>query len=129
MTAGVRSTRVAVGGVLSLVLVGLLADPAGAHTKLEASSPANGASILELDHLDIRFTEGIEIAASHVWIREAAGYLELAGPGYIEGDRASLRVAVPPLGDGDYEVTWHVLSDDGTPVQGTFDFRLGTIAA
>lgn len=129
MTATLRSTRAVVGGALSLVLLALLADPAGAHTKLEASSPSDGASVLELDRIDIWFTEGIEIAASHVWIRDTAGYLELEAPAYIDGDRASLRVMVPPLGDGDYEVTWHVLSDDGTPVQGTFDFGLGATAS
>jgi putative copper export protein/methionine-rich copper-binding protein CopC len=128
MTVATRCGRVVVGGVVSLVLLGLMASPAGAHTKYVTSAPADGAAVEQLDHIDIRFTEGIEIGGTHVWIRDTAGYLELAAPSYIDGDRASLRVPVPPLGDGDYEVTWHVLSDDGTPVQGTFHFLMGVAA-
>ena len=112
-------------GVVLTYLVAT-AGPAAAHTQLVSSTPAAGASVTEVRSLELRFSEGIEVAASHVWIEDDAGFLELspATPGDDAG--ASLSVPVPPLGDGTYAVTWHVLADDGAPAQGTFSF---TIAA
>lgn len=112
--------RAAAGGVLALVLLVLLADPAAAHTELRASEPPAGATVEHLERLELRFTEAIEVSASHVWINDSAGFLELPTPTSIDGDGRSLTVPVPPLGDGTYEVTWHVVATDGTPVQGTY---------
>lgn len=121
--------RFVLGACLSFVVLMVDAAPALAHTELESSYPASGASVDELTAIDLRFTEGIEIAASHVWIKDAVGYLELAPATHIAGDTASLSVPVPALGDGTYEVTWHVLASDGTPVEGGFSFTLALPAA
>jgi putative copper export protein/methionine-rich copper-binding protein CopC len=115
--------RAAVGAVVSLVALGALAAPAGAHAALESSSPAAGSTVTELTHIDLRFREAVEPAGSHVWITDAAGYLELAAPAHLDGDRATLTVAVPPLGEGEYEVVWHSVATDGHAEQGSFGFR------
>lgn len=128
-TAAARAGRLAVGAALSLVLVGLLASPASAHSDLRTSAPAAGAQVSELTRIDLWFTNGVEPAGSHIWIKDAAGYLELAAPTHIDGDRASLTVAVPPLGEGAYEVTWHVFSEDGDPGEGTLAFEIVAPAA
>lgn len=121
--------RAAIGGVLSLVVLGLLADPAAAHAGLESSTPAAGATVTELSRIDLRFSEGVEPAGSHVWLRDGAGYLELAAPTRLDGDPRALSVTVPPLGDGTYEVTWHSLATDGHAEQGTFSITLATSSA
>ena len=120
-----RRSRTVLGGALSVVLLALLAEPAGAHTALRESAPADGSTAVAVDSIDLWFTEPIEVAASHLWISDAAGYLELATPTNLGGDRTSLTVPLPALGDGDYEVTWHVVAVDGTPAQGAFSFVLG----
>lgn len=120
MTAARIGARLAIGGAVSVVALVLLAAPAGAHTELASSSPAAGSTVDRLDRLDLHFTEPIEISASHVWITDVAGSLELAGLSQIDGDATTLTVPVPPLGEGAYEVTWHVLALDGDPVQGSF---------
>jgi putative copper export protein/methionine-rich copper-binding protein CopC len=114
---------------LGLALVLLTAAPAAAHTELVSSTPAPGASVAEVRTIELRFSEGIEVAASHVWIEDTAGYLELSPPSPVEGVEHSLSVPVPPLGDGTYSVTWHVLAADGAPAQGTFSFTLAGSAA
>jgi putative copper export protein/methionine-rich copper-binding protein CopC len=114
---------------LAFVLLVLMAGPASAHTKLESSSPEAGATVDELSRIDLRFSDGFILEASHVYIRDTAGYLALAPVTHIDGDEASLTVPVPPLGDGTYEVTWHVLAEDGDPVEGTFTFTLATPVA
>jgi copper transport protein len=122
-------TRLVVAGAVSLVALVLMAAPAAAHTKVTWSSPAAGETVTGLTRIDIRFTEPIEVAASHVWVTDAAGSLELAGLTTIDGDRRSLTVPVPPLGEGQYEVTWHVLAADGDPVQGSFPVTVAPVAA
>lgn len=112
--------RGAVGGVVALSALVLLAGPAAAHTKLVESSPADGATVTSFERIDLRFTEPIELAGSHVWVTDVAGSMELAGLAAIGGSSTTLTVPVPPLGEGDYEITWHVLAADGDPVQGTF---------
>jgi putative copper export protein/methionine-rich copper-binding protein CopC len=118
-----------VGGVLSLLALGVLAAPAGAHAALESSSPAPDSTVTELTHIDLHFREGVEPDGSHVWIKDAGGYLELAAPSLLDGDPASLTVPVPALGEGDYEVVWHSLATDGHVEQGSFGFHLAPAAA
>ena len=121
-----RSTAAA---ALALVLLVLTAGPASAHTKLGSSSPAAGATVTELRSIELRFTEGIVIEASHVYIKDAAGYLDLSPVTHIGDDTASLTVPVPALGEGTYEVTWHTLAEDGDPAQDTFSFTIAAPAA
>ena len=121
--------RVLVGACLACVLLVIDAAPASAHTQLESSTPAAGETVAELSRIELRFSEGIEVAASEVWIGDAAGYIELGPPTHVDGDEASLVVTVPPLGGGTYEVAWHVLAADGAPAHGTFSFSLAPPAA
>ena len=129
MTAPTVGTRLVVGGAVSLVALVLMAAPAAAHTELTSSSPAAGATVTELTRIDLRFTEPIEVAASHVWVTDVAGSLELAGLTSIDGDSRSLTVPVPPWARGTYEVTWHVLAADGDPVQGSFTVTVAPASA
>jgi copper transport protein len=114
-------------GILGLLVVGLTAAPAAAHTDLESSTPAAGATVERLTSIDLRFSQGLEPSASHVWLRDAAGYLEL-GPATAPDGPSSLSVPVPALGNGTYDVVWHVVASDGTPVEGTFTFTLAAAA-
>lgn len=117
---------VVVVGVGALLLV---ARPAAAHTELESSSPGDGTTVEQLDRIDLDFTEDIEVALSHVWLQDAAGIIELAPATAIDGRPDRISVPVPPVGDGRYTVTWHVVAADATPVQGTFTFTLAVPAA
>jgi copper transport protein len=126
-TSLLRRALVAVG----LVLVALVATaaPAAAHTALRSSNPSAGAVVAAVDRLELRFTEPIEAAGSHLYVEDTAGFIELPKAAPVDGDLASLTVALPPLGDGTYAVTWHVVAADGDPVQGTFSFTIDPAAA
>jgi putative copper export protein/methionine-rich copper-binding protein CopC len=121
--------RAAVGGLLSLVALGVLAAPAWAHASLESSDPAPDSTVTELTHIDLHFSEGVEPQGSHVWIKDAAGYLELAAPAHLGSDLASLSVPVPALGAGDYEIVWHSLATDGHAEQGSYRIHLASAAS
>lgn len=120
--------QVASGTIIALTFLVAEASPVAAHTELVSTSPAAGASVTELTTIELRFSEGIEIAATKVWIEDAAGFLELGPATHLDGDDASVSVPVPPLGDGTYAVTWHVVADDGAPVHGSFSFTVASPA-
>jgi putative copper export protein/methionine-rich copper-binding protein CopC len=117
-------TRPAVGLGLVLLLLLVGARPASAHTALDGSSPASGATVEELTHIELRFSEAVEVAASHVWIEDPAGFIELSPVSLVAGSDRTITVPTPRLGDGDYAVTWHALARDGAPAQGRFTFSL-----
>jgi copper transport protein len=123
------ATRAAVTFGVAAIAFLATAGPAAAHTELRESSPAAGATVQGLDRIELRFTEPIEVSLSHVWIGDTAGYLELAGPSAIGDDPASLTVSVPPLGEGDYEIAWHVVAADGDPVQGAYRMTIAAAPA
>jgi copper transport protein len=127
MIAG-RAASMAVRAVpavgLAFVVLVITAQPAGAHTVLRSSTPASGAVVPRLDRLELFFTEPIEAAASHLYVEDPVGYLELPKAVPVDGDSASLAVELPPLGDGTYTVTWHVVATDGDPAEGTFTFTI-----
>src|SRR5690606_8506496 len=54
-----------------------------------------------------------------------ANRLDIGEPEHREGDRASLAVTLPDLGDGAYVVAWRVVSSDSHPIGGAFTFRVG----
>jgi copper transport protein len=109
---------------LVLVVLVIAADPAAAHTVLRSSNPAAGATVPELSRIEIHFTEPIEVSASHLYVEDTVGFVELPKASAIDGDPASLGVDMPPLGDGTYAVTWHVIAGDGDPAEGTFSFTI-----
>jgi putative copper export protein/methionine-rich copper-binding protein CopC len=114
---------------VALAALLVTATPASAHTDLESATPPAGSSVAELTQIELRFSERIELAGSGVWIQDAAGYLELGPATHLDGDDATLAVPVPPLGDGTYQVTWHVVAADGTPAHGTYPLSIATAAA
>ena len=124
-----RDRRARWAAVVAFLAVGLAAGPASAHTELRSSSPGAGASVGDLRTIDLRFSEAVQLDAAHVWLGDAAGYLPLGPAAHIEGDRSSLTVPVPPMGEGRYEVVWHVVADDGALVEGTVPFDLLPAAA
>lgn len=117
-----RRTVPALG--LAFVVLVITAQPAGAHTVLRSSNPASGAVVPRLERLELFFTEPIVATASHLYVEDPVGYLELPEAAPVDGDTASLAVALPALGDGTYTVTWHVVATDGDPAEGTFTFSV-----
>jgi putative copper export protein/methionine-rich copper-binding protein CopC len=112
------------------VLLVVLAAPAAAHTELASAVPAEGATVESVGAIELRFTEDIELELAHVYLQDDAGIVELGPLASIGGDHGSLTVPVPPIGDGTYVVTWHVVAADATPAQGTVSFTVeGSVPA
>ncbi len=113
--------------VRAALLAFALASPSAfAHSKLEMSDPANGASLASAPvALKFQFNEPVEAAISTV---------RLLGPGNTpvavatvrsgDGDPRTLVVGVPKLVAGEYRAQWATAGHDGHKVRGEIRFTV-----
>jgi methionine-rich copper-binding protein CopC len=109
--------------VVACVLA-LGAGGVGAHAILDRTDPRAGGSVkVTPTQVRLWFTGALEPAYSRVHVLDAAGKrADLGDGGVDDGNRALLRVSVPPLAPGTYRVVWHVLSVDSHVTEGQFSF-------
>lgn len=112
----------AAGAVLS---VGLAAWPdraARGHAEAQSSTPADGAVVQSVEHVDLSFTTPVRltrIALSHA----ETGTVALPETRSLTPS-AYKRVPLPELAPGRYRLEWRGLSEDGHAVQGATRFEL-----
>ena len=115
----------------ALILAAVLslgpAASAAAHAFLDHASPAVGSSIPTAPSaVAIWFTQNLEPAFSSMTVTNAAGQrVDLGNAAIPPGHPDQLQVGLRPLPPGTYTVTWHVVSVDTHPTQGTFTFQVG----
>jgi len=114
------------------LVVGLAAlaptPPARAHAFLDHASPAVGSSVPTAPSLvTLWFTQDLEPAFSNVTVTNEAGQrVDLGKARIAAGSPAELQIGLKPLPPGTYLVSWHVVSVDTHPTQGTFTFDVGS---
>lgn len=108
----------------AVALAGGVAGPAFAHAALTGTSPENGASTTDTtsisltaneELLDLGDGEGFVIAVS-----DADGHFYGDGCVVVDGMTASMPVHLG--GAGDYTVAYRVVSADGHPIEGSWQF-------
>jgi methionine-rich copper-binding protein CopC len=101
---------------------------AQAHAFLDHASPAVGSSVLTAPTLvTLWFTQDLEPAFSTVTVTNEAGQrVDLGNARITPGSPAELQIGLRPLPPGTYLVSWHVVSVDTHPTEGTFTFEVGT---
>jgi copper transport protein len=75
------------------------------------------------------FSEPVVASLSHVMLMAADGRetkLEVTGDPH---EVRAIESRFPPLGNGAYKVTWHIISADGHPVSGAIVFTVGTVSS
>jgi methionine-rich copper-binding protein CopC len=104
------------------------AAPASAHAFLDHASPAVGSAVPSApDAVTLWFTQDLEPAFSHVTVTNQAGQrVDLGNVRVPPGQPDVLQVGLKPLPPGTYTVSWHVVSVDTHPTQGTFTFQVGS---
>ena len=105
----------------------LVSVTALAHAFLDHAVPAVGATVAQPPaEVTLWFTEPLEPAFSGVAVTKAAGERVDTGTATIDPkDPQELHVPLKPLASGDYKVSWHVVSVDTHPTEGTFTFNVG----
>src|SRR6516164_2894152 len=123
--AGLRALAgaVAVAGVLMWA-----AAPAAAHALPQSSDPAPGAELKQAPTaVTIVFGETPDPRLSRLRVLDSSGRDHAAGPTHaLPSSPRTLTVAVGPLSNGVYTVSWRTVSDvDGHLAAGTFSFGVG----
>jgi methionine-rich copper-binding protein CopC len=120
--------------VLRTVAVTLLAGlalllgaaPALAHTRLQSSDPADGASVdTAPEHVALTFNEPMSPEFSTITVigPDGTDYKD----GAVTAEESTISTRLLPLGPaGQYEIGYRVVSADGHPVTGSVSFTLTT---
>jgi hypothetical protein len=99
---------------------------AWAHAFLDHASPAVGSSVPASPPIvTLWFTQDLEPAFSGVTVTNEAGQrVDLGNIQSPQGSPAELQIGLKPLPPGTYLVSWHVVSVDTHPTEGTFTFDI-----
>ncbi|WP_372673035.1 copper resistance CopC family protein [Amycolatopsis kentuckyensis] len=113
-------------GAVLAALVGLvvLAGPAAAHTELESSSPAEGASLTSAPtEVKLTFEEPVTLPPEALKVTGRDGTTWTVGTPTVAG--AVVTAPVTPAGPAQaYTLTWKVIAKDGDNLTGTVHFTL-----
>ena len=117
-------------GILAALVAGTVgigtAPSAWAHAFLDHASPAVGSSVPTAPPVvTLWFTQDLEPAFSGVTVTDEAGQRVDLGKAQIpQGSPDELQIGLKSLPPGTYTVSWHVVSVDTHPTEGTFTFEV-----
>ena len=109
-------------------LMAIAAAPsAHSHAFLDHASPPVGSSVpASPPAVTLWFTQDLEPAFSSVIVTNDAGQrVDLGNARIPPGAPAELQIGLRALPRGTYTVSWHVVSVDTHPTEGTFTFEVG----
>lgn len=110
--------------VAAVLVLGLVhTGPAAAHTRLIATSPADGARVpATTDQLVLSFTQPVRADLARVQVTGPDGAVR---PGTTGGSGADVvQQLQAPLSAGAWTAAYRVLSPDGHPVSGALTFTV-----
>ena len=110
--------------MLTLVAVLALTAWTQAHTKLEKSEPADGATLTTPPaSVQLFFNEKPDMKVSKVEITGPSGKVEL-GPAHSMATNDIMAAVKGSLGNGKYTVAWQAAGSDGHVSKGTISFTV-----
>lgn len=122
-----RARRLAPVLTLACLQISAWASPAAAHSLPTRFDPRQDAA-LPAGPIEVRilFDGDLEPAFSGIEVTDAAGRRVDKHDARVDGkNRRLLRVALSPIGSGQYRVSWKILAIDGHRAQGTYGFSVG----
>ncbi|MCZ8523640.1 MULTISPECIES: copper resistance CopC/CopD family protein [Paenibacillus] len=114
--------------LLLTVLLSLAAGgtPAAAHASLVEAIPAAGSELKAgPDSIKLTFNEQLENSLFYVRVYDGRQKQVTEEKAVLNADQTAVTLDLPELGQGNYLVTYHVISADGHPVEGTYLFAVG----
>jgi len=117
--------RILVALVAGTMAIGNAPSALG-HAFLDHASPAVGSSVPGSPAVvALWFTQDLEPAFSAMTVTNEAGQRVDLGNVQVPRDGlAELQIGVKPLAPGTYLVSWHVVSVDTHPTEGSFTFEV-----
>lgn len=114
-------------GAVALASTALAAAPvpALAHDTLLSSTPQDGAAAQEApQEIELTFSAPPQDVGTQIRVTDAEGADVTQGAPEIQGDAAVQDLAESAQEPGEYTVVWRVVSSDGHPIEGTFDYTV-----
>lgn len=109
--------------LIAFLFVTSISNNAFAHSHLESSNPADGEVVTEaLNEIVLDFDGGIE-QGSFLEVTTTDGQAVELQDTLIDEDKLT-AVAAETLANGEYQVTWSVISADGHSLDGEFSFTV-----
>jgi copper resistance protein C len=123
--ADMRSRLVLLPPLLALLAFLAIAGPALGHAELDTASPGPGDEVAGSPaELVATFTQDLDMSRTTMAVRDGSGTTVAEGPQLGDGPR-ELRLALPPLAPGEYEVRWTSFSaEDSELERGRFTFTV-----
>ncbi|MBH0103885.1 copper resistance protein CopC [Salinibacterium sp. NSLL16] len=122
----VRTSARVVGGVaLAALLVFAMPQTAFAHDQIIGQIP-NENEVLEVapSEITLEFTGELMDITQLAMVVDADGTDWVSGPMQVT-DRTAIQPLLPDMPEGSYQVRWRVVSSDGHPISGSFEFAVG----
>ena len=115
------AARVAAGTLATAAVLAMSAAPASAHAALTGATPAKGATVPAPAQIVLEYSDPVRLP--HVVLTDASGAQRQSGDAKAVDNKVTQQVT-GTLPDGRYKVGWRVVSADGHPVSGTYDFTV-----
>ena len=93
-----------------------------AHSKSEATTPVNGATVTEVPELSMRFDDPMRIIS--VTLTSPDGDVEIDRETGMDPATEFRAMPVEVLAPGSYRFDWRGMAADGHPMQGSFSFTV-----
>lgn len=114
---------IVLGAVMGIVAGG---GQAWAHATLLQSSPAADAELdSSPESIVLTFNERLEDGLYYIRVLDRDKRQMTNNKPVMSDDRTQLSLQLPPLPKGTYLVSYHIISADGHPVDGTYLFAVG----
>jgi methionine-rich copper-binding protein CopC len=119
-----KTNKLAVVALATLACA--LSSPAGAHAKLQASTPKADSVVSPAPaQLRLQFNEPLELPFSKVRLVDDKGAVAEPSKTAVDAaDPKTLVAALPVLHPGAWRVQWSTVTRDGHKVKGEFGFRV-----
>ena len=118
----VRVARITAAGAAAVLMVlAMTATPAAAHDTLTGSSPKEDATVEAPSEIVLTFSGSVRLP--RVIVTDASDKEYQAGEAKAVDNEVTAALGTAPS-DGEYTVAWRVVSSDGHPIQGTYEFTV-----
>ncbi len=104
---------------LAVVLAPTLA---AAHSNSEATTPADGSTVMEVSELSMRFDDPMRIIS--VTLTSADREVGIERETGMDPATEFRAMPLEELAPGSYSIEWRGMASDGHPMQGSFSFTV-----
>lgn len=95
---------------------------ASAHSKSEATTPADGATVTEVPERSMRFDDPMRIIS--VTLTSPDGDVDIERETDMDPTQEFRALPSEALAPGSYRFDWRGMASDGHPMQGSFSFTV-----